>query len=566
MSESDFMDITRNGKLCNADGEIGSREFETIMRKEVMTYLQTRLTDFTVFRTPEDIEFTQLGAVKTILSEVLILVEEQRAARKEMKDALEQIKQGLPEDPDPLKAAPLRQPLSENGVCSSTPKVANGADAAKALQAGMEALAAELVGVKTVIQEHAAELRRTFSVPLPLPAQRPCVSSPVRSIAASLEASGLLSERRRRPPRRDWGSFVLAAGPGSGRNTTSNTTSAGVSPAAPAGSLVRAVPPIKIPESPARAADRHAGQDYPIWSSPYPSRMANGNAVVTVAALRRDGEIRGGKKPAAVAPGADADRKQLWGAASNAPTAAPAPLEISAPTLLPADIGAAPLALAYASPAPSTDALHQHQPAVSREAVPQAASPVLKGESRHRQVESEVVLVPCPADCSSPAAVCNGGHDDDEPFHCHHGPERVKQPPSSDAAAAGGGGRMSPGIDGLEVGAAKAWIQQPWVESELGVPASSGDRRPAAVVHGAPPPLWSGGDAAATLPSIATPRQAIGAVIRLPSQGPSAFQPPARRRAPADGTVPQLSVASANGLLKPSLRRLAEPMMLPPSP
>jgi hypothetical protein len=34
MSESDFKDITRNGALCNERGEIGLREFETIVRSE----------------------------------------------------------------------------------------------------------------------------------------------------------------------------------------------------------------------------------------------------------------------------------------------------------------------------------------------------------------------------------------------------------------------------------------------------------------------------------------------------------------------------------------------------
>jgi hypothetical protein len=40
MSESDFVDMTHNGALCNAAGEIGAREFEAIMRGEVITYLQ----------------------------------------------------------------------------------------------------------------------------------------------------------------------------------------------------------------------------------------------------------------------------------------------------------------------------------------------------------------------------------------------------------------------------------------------------------------------------------------------------------------------------------------------
>jgi hypothetical protein len=42
MSESDFVGMTRNGALCNEAGEIGAREFESIMRGEIVTYLQAR--------------------------------------------------------------------------------------------------------------------------------------------------------------------------------------------------------------------------------------------------------------------------------------------------------------------------------------------------------------------------------------------------------------------------------------------------------------------------------------------------------------------------------------------
>jgi hypothetical protein len=42
MSESDFMDITLNGTLCNAVGEIGRAEFEQIMRHEMNVFLQVR--------------------------------------------------------------------------------------------------------------------------------------------------------------------------------------------------------------------------------------------------------------------------------------------------------------------------------------------------------------------------------------------------------------------------------------------------------------------------------------------------------------------------------------------
>ncbi len=40
MSESDFVDMTNNGELCNANGGIGSREFESIMRGELIAYIQ----------------------------------------------------------------------------------------------------------------------------------------------------------------------------------------------------------------------------------------------------------------------------------------------------------------------------------------------------------------------------------------------------------------------------------------------------------------------------------------------------------------------------------------------
>jgi hypothetical protein len=35
LSDSDFVNITQNGTLCNANGEIGLAEFHAIMRREV---------------------------------------------------------------------------------------------------------------------------------------------------------------------------------------------------------------------------------------------------------------------------------------------------------------------------------------------------------------------------------------------------------------------------------------------------------------------------------------------------------------------------------------------------
>ena len=551
MSESDFMDITLNGTLCNADGEIGSKEFETVMRKQVTTYLQTRLTDFSDFRTSEDIEFTHLGAVKTILSGVLILVEEQRTAREEMKDALNQLRQSSQEGPTPQKSS--EHLLGENGVGISTTKGVCGTETAKALQTGMEALAAELVGVKTAIQEHASELRRAFSIQS---AHLPSVSSLVNSISSSLE--GQQSDRRRRPPRRDWASFILA-GSGSGRTASSSTAA---SPAAPAGSPVRAIPAIKFPET--KAAGPLAGQECQAWSAPDSSGTST---VVSVSTLRRDSGVRGGKKPAAVVPDAAqaADRRQKWGASAKVPAAAPFPLEIASPTLRAADKAhqlAGTPANADASAVPSI-AVPRVPAQPSALTVP-AASPLLNGGSRRHQVENEVVLVPSPAVCSSPAAfACNGDHS--VPFQGHHGPGRGN--PSSDAP--GSGGRLGLGIAGPADGAAAARRQQPWVESELVVATSTGDLRPAALpeASAAALPTRSGASAASTVPPPDTSSQAKGAVIRLPTQGPSAFQPPVRRRAASD--EPQRPVTSADGppmhFLPPVLRPVA-PLVLPPSP
>jgi hypothetical protein len=91
LSESDFWDLTENGKLCNAAGEIGPKEFENIMRRKIHTFVQTRLTDFSDCRTAADIELTTIGALKTIVSEVLLMAHEQRKSQGEILRALVQL-------------------------------------------------------------------------------------------------------------------------------------------------------------------------------------------------------------------------------------------------------------------------------------------------------------------------------------------------------------------------------------------------------------------------------------------------------------------------------------------
>eukprot|EP00291_Cryptomonas_curvata_P025007 CAMPEP_0172175582 /NCGR_PEP_ID=MMETSP1050-20130122/14314_1 /TAXON_ID=233186 /ORGANISM="Cryptomonas curvata, Strain CCAP979/52" /LENGTH=495 /DNA_ID=CAMNT_0012847713 /DNA_START=581 /DNA_END=2068 /DNA_ORIENTATION=- len=88
LSESDFLDFTENGELCNSAGEIGPMEFETIMRRKIHTFVQTRLTDFSDCRTAADMELTSMGALKTIVSEVLIMAREQQKASSQMAQIL----------------------------------------------------------------------------------------------------------------------------------------------------------------------------------------------------------------------------------------------------------------------------------------------------------------------------------------------------------------------------------------------------------------------------------------------------------------------------------------------
>jgi hypothetical protein len=89
------MDLTRNGVLCNSAGEIGPIEFETIMRREMHSFVQTRLTDFSDCRTEADMELTSIGALKTLLSEVLRIANEQNETRREIRDTRREILENI---------------------------------------------------------------------------------------------------------------------------------------------------------------------------------------------------------------------------------------------------------------------------------------------------------------------------------------------------------------------------------------------------------------------------------------------------------------------------------------
>ena len=64
------------------------------MRREMHGYIQTRLADFSDFRTAEDVELTNMGALKTLLSEVLVMSRGQREIRRELREVRDRLRLG----------------------------------------------------------------------------------------------------------------------------------------------------------------------------------------------------------------------------------------------------------------------------------------------------------------------------------------------------------------------------------------------------------------------------------------------------------------------------------------
>ena len=54
VSDSDFVAITNNGALCNADGNIGAAEFEAVLREQILLYTQSRLCSTSEFWNTSD--------------------------------------------------------------------------------------------------------------------------------------------------------------------------------------------------------------------------------------------------------------------------------------------------------------------------------------------------------------------------------------------------------------------------------------------------------------------------------------------------------------------------------
>ena len=70
-SESDFDNLTNYDIRYEAEKTFGWKAFERMMRNQMLHYLQTMLTDFTPYRTPEEVEFTSISTLKMIFTELL---------------------------------------------------------------------------------------------------------------------------------------------------------------------------------------------------------------------------------------------------------------------------------------------------------------------------------------------------------------------------------------------------------------------------------------------------------------------------------------------------------------
>ena len=121
---------------------------------------QTRLTDFSNCRTPEDLELTHLGALKTVLSEVLLLSREQRRFRQDLREALDRLGGRPADNSHQQPAASLNQSAealgrrrdkAEKGDQRSPPTTAGDSESG-ALRAAVSALAREVAGLQAVLK------------------------------------------------------------------------------------------------------------------------------------------------------------------------------------------------------------------------------------------------------------------------------------------------------------------------------------------------------------------------------------------------------------------------------
>lgn len=115
---------------------------------ETDTALQARLTDFSDYRTSADIELTHLGTLKTLLSEVLLLANEQRQARTELQLVLNHLRQGFPEEAVNPPPSSSHERIIAKGSLVHISLI-------RELQATVTSLVDEVVILRSVLQESA---------------------------------------------------------------------------------------------------------------------------------------------------------------------------------------------------------------------------------------------------------------------------------------------------------------------------------------------------------------------------------------------------------------------------
>jgi len=79
LTDLDFMSLTDNLKLCDEDGQLGLKEFEVVMRRQMRQLVQSKLVLTTLDRAAEESDFMIHGPLKVLLMEQALA--DQRMAR-----------------------------------------------------------------------------------------------------------------------------------------------------------------------------------------------------------------------------------------------------------------------------------------------------------------------------------------------------------------------------------------------------------------------------------------------------------------------------------------------------
>jgi hypothetical protein len=92
LSDSDFIAMTKNGAMCNAQGQLGVEEFEMVMREQILNYTMSRLSATSEFWNVSDQDFTELGTLKQLLMEQLSVKKELEATKRNLEGVLDHLR------------------------------------------------------------------------------------------------------------------------------------------------------------------------------------------------------------------------------------------------------------------------------------------------------------------------------------------------------------------------------------------------------------------------------------------------------------------------------------------